>query len=789
LASVRPLGGQRGTEVVVDLTGARLGDAREVMVYQPGVRATKVEVVHDTHVRATLAVAADARLGIYDLRLRTATGLSELRTFNVGALPERSEVEPNGDFLRPQVLPLNSVVNGLADIEDADYYAVEAKKGDRITAEVEGIRLGVTMFDPYVAILDGRRFELASSDDAALTFQDGVASVVAPADGTYVVLVRESAYAGNAACVYRLHVGTFPRPTATVPAGGRAGETLSVRWVGDVLGEVTTRETLPPAPLRAYGVTASDARGVAPHANAFRVSPFGNVMEVEPNDARAQATPFAFPAALNGVIGRPGDVDHFAFRAAKGQALDLKVYARQLRSPLDSVAEVGEIKGGALVGNDDATGGPDSALRFIAPADGEYAFWIYDQLRKGGDDYFYRVEVTPVTPRLSLSVPGESPLRGGVTSAAVVPRGNRQAVLVNATRWEFGGDLRLDVHGLPPGVRFEADTMAAGVATIPVLFTAEADASPAGSFATVAGRPTDEKVVAPCEFSQTNDLVVGQNNLAVWARGVEALAVAVAEEAPFAVELVEPKVPLVRGGSMGLKAVVRRKPGFTAAVDVALPWNPPGLGSGGVTVPENQDEAVLPVNADGAAELRTWKVLANATAATPGGPVTVSSPFARLTVAAPFVALAFQSVGVDQGKECDLAVKVTKLADFPGAARVTLLGLPNKVTAEPRSITKDSTDLTFHIKTDPVSPAGNHANLFCQVVVESQGEPIVHNIGTGQLRVDVPLPPKVNAPTPSAPPAPPPPPAAGAEAPPTPPKPPSRLEKLRQGNQDRAPKP
>ena len=54
-------------------------------------------------------------------------------------------------------------------------------------------------------------------------------SIVAPADGTYIVQVRESAYGGNGACQYRLHVGTFPRPTAVVPAGGKPGEEVEVR--------------------------------------------------------------------------------------------------------------------------------------------------------------------------------------------------------------------------------------------------------------------------------------------------------------------------------------------------------------------------------------------------------------------------------------------------------------------------------------------------------------------------------------------------------------------------------
>ena len=93
-----------------------------------------------------------------------------------------------------------------------------------------------------------------------------------------------------------------------------------------------------------------------------------------------------------------------------------------------------------------------------------------------------------------------------------------------------------------------------------------------------------------------------------------------------------------------------------------------------------------------------------------------------------------------------MAIKVAKAIDFPGEAQVTLIGLPNKVTTDVKKITKDTTDLIFHIKTDKVSPAGNHASLFCQVVITQNGEPIVHNIGTGTLRIDVPLPPKPNAP-------------------------------------------
>ena len=369
------------------------------------------------------------------------------------------------------------------------------------------------------------------------------------------------------------------------------------------------------------------------------------------------------------------------------------------------------------------------------------------------------------------------PLGTGVMAVAV-PKGNRQAILIYGSRADFGGDLHVGVGGLPAGMSVEAPIMAASQPVVPVLFSARPEAPVAGSLATVTGKPVDEKVQVPSEFTSTSILVLGQNNVNVWSRDVNRLAVAVTEECPYTIEIVEPKVPLVRGGSMGLKVRARRKPGFKAAIAVYLPWNPPGVGSaGGIAIPEGKDEAVIPINADGGAELRTWKIVVQGASGVASGPILVSSQLANLTIAQPFVNFAFQSASVEQAKEVDMAIKVAKSVDFPGEAQVTLVGLPNKVTTNVKQITKDTTDLIFHLKTDKVSPAGNHTSLFCQVVVTQNGEPIVHNLGSGTLRIDVPLPPKPNAPAPA--------PAQVAAAPKpaaAPAKPLSRLEKLRLEN-------
>src|SRR5207247_2518667 len=100
--------------------------------------------------------------------------------------------------------------------------------------ELEGLRLGSTFFDPFLAIYSSDHVELARSDDVALLNQDCLCSLIAPTDGNYIIELRDVSFGGNAQSIYRMHVGSFPRPTAVFPPGGKPGETLTVHWIGDV---------------------------------------------------------------------------------------------------------------------------------------------------------------------------------------------------------------------------------------------------------------------------------------------------------------------------------------------------------------------------------------------------------------------------------------------------------------------------------------------------------------------------------------------------------------------------
>ena len=317
------------------------------------------------------------------------------------------------------------------------------------------MRLGITLFDPYVAILDAKRFELATSDDAAA----GLAGRRSPRSSPPRTASTSSRSAraptaATAACHYRLHVGNFPRPTAVVPAGGKPGEALE-RPLPRRRRRARRRQTvtLPAdAPTRLRHLRPGRRRAIAPSPNTFRLSTFGNV-----DRGRAERRPRQGDA-----VHRPAGAQR-RHRRSRATSTTSSSRPRRGRSSTSTSTPAASARrstrcctsaseaAARIAGNDDA-GGPDSYFRFTAPEDGEYVVWVHDHLGKGGPDYVYRVEVTPGRAAADARAsPNESLVRRTGTIAVAVPKGNRQAMLVNASRADFGGELTIGAEGLPAG--------------------------------------------------------------------------------------------------------------------------------------------------------------------------------------------------------------------------------------------------------------------------------------------------------------------------------------------------
>ena len=786
LAVILPRGVQRGGDREVTFQGDRLGDAEEILFYSDeGFVVRSLQPVDAKSFKAVIHVPEGCTLGEHMVQVRAKSGLTEYRSFWVGALPIVDEVEPNSLVEQAQAVSLNTTVHGVVQSEDVDLFAIDVAKGQRISVEVEGLRLGSHRFDPHISILDAKRFELAAADDSPAALQDGILSVVAPEAGRYYIQIRESSYAGDASSRYRLHIGTFPRPSAVFPAGGKAGEKVRVTFLGDAAGPIEREVEVPAVgdTLKLFATDGEGPAGMCPSALPFRISPLGNTLEQEPNNEPGTATTGDLGLSFNGVIQQPGDVDCFRFGAKKGQAFTVECLARQLRSGLDPVVSITRPDGKGVAANDDAKG-LDSSFAFNPPEDGEYILTVKDHLGRGQPDFIYRVEILPPKPELSLSIPRID--RYSQTRQAVfVPRGNRYAVLMNATRKNFDGDLVLDGGQLPAGITMTAPPMKAGRGQVPIVFEAAADAPLAGALVTFEARQVSEqdpegKGGVRGRFENAADFVLGDPNNAVHYSGrVRKLAAAVIEPVPFRVEIVQPKAPLVRNGALELKVIVTRDEGFKQPVTVEFPFRSPGIGAKpSIKIEADAAEGVYQLNADGKAATGTWPAYVIAQADV-GGAAWVASQMASIEVVEPFATATLARSACEQGKPAQVVCTFAQARPFEGEGTARLLGLPPNATAPELKFTKDTKELVFDVATTSQSPVGNHKSVFVEIATPVNGELVRMSGGGTELQIAAPAAAPVAAPAPKA---------VAATPAPAAEKPLSRLDKLRQQTKQAATK-
>jgi hypothetical protein len=153
LSTITPRGAARGQVVELTFHGARLGDAVDLFFHDPGLKLVEMGEVADNNFKCKVEIAPDCTLGTKGVRVRTKTGVSNLRLFSVGALNEIQETEPNDDPDTVEVIDLDTTINGVVTNEDVDYFALELTEGQRIAVEVEALRLGEALFDPKIRLI------------------------------------------------------------------------------------------------------------------------------------------------------------------------------------------------------------------------------------------------------------------------------------------------------------------------------------------------------------------------------------------------------------------------------------------------------------------------------------------------------------------------------------------------------------------------------------------------------------------------------------------------------------
>jgi hypothetical protein len=763
-----PRGGGRGATVTVEFHGSFLENPKEIVFYQPGIQASGFApyAKPGDGFKVAFQIAADCPLGEHVLRVRTATALSDAVTFWVGPFQTVYEFEDkvgqNDSLAKAKAVPLNSTVEGQilpGPDADVDVYRIEVEEGQRISVEVEAARLGTLHNggenDLAVRILDAAGKVLGRNDDSALYVQDPVLSVQAPKTGTYFIEIKQQIYYPPRQAYYRAHIGTFSRPTAIFPAGGQAGTTITARVLGDPAGERTVDIALPEkAGNFAY-------LGDAPSANVLRVSPYPNVLWAE-----SQSTPVACPAALNGILDKPGTVHTYRLALKKGESWKVQVFARTLGAPVDPRIWIRALNGQKnLLEADDARlvdlGLPssrgtwyikdqqDPVAVFKVPSDGEYLIGIKDTTGAGGADHVYRVEIEAARDTVYTHITMFEGYQMPRLTGLVVPRGNRWTLDVQLAQGlgnNYKGDLELEAVGLPHGVTMIAPRVTKGMNRVPVQFVATAEVEPQAALIEILARPVDKAIRLESGSRQGFALTNRGGELPWHFVFLDKYALAVTEAAPFRVVLAAPPIPLMQGSELLLKARVEREKGFDGAIEIQTDWLPQGVSKEPtVTIPVAQSEATFKIQANDKAAAGTYRIVMNAT--TTGGDaysgigrVRVSSEFVDLKIAEPYLSIELTRSSVERGKKGEITGTLKINRPFEGKARVKLQQLPRgvKMLDPAPEITAKDKQVVFRIEADADALTGLNKGITCEVTFTEAGQTVHSTTGSGILRVDLP---------------------------------------------------
>ena len=204
------------------------------------------------------------------------------------------------------------------------------------------------------------------------------------------------------------------------------------------------------------------------------------------------------------------------------------------------------------------------------------------------------------------------------------------------------------------------------------------------------------------------------------------------EEVPFKISIVEPKVPLVQNGSMNLKVVVERKPGFTGAITTChCGIRPAQLRLvGDHHRGSDRDDPAAQRGRDAQAHNGRQPWSAWPRSAT----VRFTSP--RSWRPSRWPHRSSPSPWSERRPSRARTPKSSARSSSSPRSRErqgSAVGLPNTATAGEMEITKDTKERTLKTTVRKTTPAGQHRNLLCQTSFMLNGEPVIFDVGGGEL--------------------------------------------------------
>jgi hypothetical protein len=346
----------------------------------------------------TCQIKLDTSGEFLGLRVATSSGISNPILIAIDDLPTLAGNGKNKSAKDAQVIELPAAVEGSVEELTSHFYKFSAHKGRKLMVDVVANRIG-SRLDPLVRLLDSSGKELLFCDDDPATAPDPRFFHPIPADGQYILEIRDAAYEGSNQHRYRM----------------RVSETDTDRFV--------------PPPRRHYATTLP------------------TTTEHEPNDSPSDATSFQIPAQLHGTFSKPHDRDIYQFTAKPGDHLLVRSKTRSIGSPCDLFVRIAKQTGGKIA--DSKTDADEASIETTLKQDGTYLLIVEELTGQSGSGMFYQLDVEPYAG-FSLAADIDK---------IDIPAGGEAEIKISATRREYKGPIAFTLEGVPPGLQLISDTM------------------------------------------------------------------------------------------------------------------------------------------------------------------------------------------------------------------------------------------------------------------------------------------------------------------------------------------
>jgi hypothetical protein len=671
LHAVFPAGGQQGTAFEVTIAGTDLDGANRLYFTHAEITAKQVMVgpgeldleAVPAEGKFIVSIAAGVPPGTYEVRAAGKYGLSNPRFFVVDSRPEVNETEPNSRLDQANEVARGTIVNGVAGGgADRDFFRFAASKGQRLLVDCQARRID-SRLDATLVLYDERGHELASAHDGG--HRDTLLDYTVPADGLYVVEVRDFIYAGGDDHGYRLAIDAGPHVDFVFPPAGQPG-TNQVYVVygrnlpggtavagltvdGQPLEAVSASIDLPADPDLLPAGTLIEPAGSGIDVSLYRhPSPQGLsnpvpiglatapiVVEQEPNDVPTKAQSVSPPCEVVGRFYPIADLDWFTFDAKKEDSYTIEVISQRMGEASDPYLVVEQVtvdkQGQEVVkelqraddngvnsgGFDFDTAHDDPSFRFKAPADGKYRILVRDlySSSRGDPRFVYRLAIRPEQPDFRLAAfpkfPGSQPNQPQslIWSANLRKGANDQIEVVAFRRDGFDGEIVVTAEGLPAGVTSSPVTIGPGRNSAALVLSAADTAEDAVAPLRILGKAKIGEGEVRHTARAASIVWPGrprQLNARSRLSGDLVLAVSAAEPAPFSVQADDNVWEMSRAGKLEIPVTVTQRGDFKGNVTLSTVELPPGIRPANQRLNAGPGETKLLINLQPNAPLGTF---------------------------------------------------------------------------------------------------------------------------------------------------------------------------------------